>query len=350
MKTSKVALGLVLIAVTASAWAATYTELVPWTKVQGGTTSTSHFAAAVDGQTSFHQLLTGAGITRVDSLNGTQTSTVLLTSAQWATASGGASSMATYYGFGVSGNYVQFTDTSSDQVYRLDKNTPGAISTYATKADIMAATGQADDQLVSPADTNPLTGEMTFYDSVSKGILRTNGPHNVQYLLTGLQLTNAMGNNVVGGGLAWDSAGDLYFGSSTSKDLWRLNADLTIVPVLSQAQVLAVTGGTSLSWKDILVAPDGWVYFGENTSAHILRFNPADPAGSLQIFLSKTDLLAGPMASANMVSLGWYDPDGAGPNPGGLTFHTFGTKGLYYFPEPASALLLTLGLLVIRRR
>jgi hypothetical protein len=107
-----------------------------------------------------------------------------------------------------------------------------------------------------------------------------------------------------------------------------------------------------VSFKDIFAAPDGLIYFNDNTSHSILRFSPANPASSLATFLTEAELVGGPMASNNPVCLSWYDPDGAGPLNGGLTFHTFSTKGLYWaqVPEPAGLLLLGLGTLLLRRR
>jgi len=337
----------IVLALTTAAWATTYIELVPWLTVKGSSTGTNHQAAAVQGQVSYHQLSTAANITRVAPLNGVQTTTVLLDSNAWFNAAQ-TSSMTTWYGFSVAGDYVQFTETSSDQVWRVNKNT-GAITAYATKADIMAVTGLTSVRLLSPSDTNA-AGETVFYEGNAKALLVTAGPNNVQMLASSAQLQAATGNDTVSGGLAWDAYGNVYWGSNTSDDMWRRNADGSIVQVLTNAQIAAVTGSTTVVWKDVLAAPDGWIYFGDNTSKAILRFNPANPSGTLSIFLSEADLLAGPMASNNPVCLGWYDPDGAGPNPGGLTFHTFSTKGLYYVPEPAGLMLALLGLTALRRR
>lgn len=322
----------------------TYQELLPWSVVKGPAASTSHFAAVVEGQTSYHQLRTETAITRVEALNGAPATSVLLNQAGWFAASG-ETNMSTWYGFSVAGDYLQFAETTTDAVWRVHKST-GTIFAYVSKADILALTGLTSVQLLSPADTGP-TGEMAFYEGASDAILVTAGQNAVQVLVSRDSLIAATGNSDVSGGMSYDSAGNLYWGSNTSDDMWRRNADGTISQVLTTAQILAVTGAASVGWKDILAAPDGLVYFGENTSKSVLRFDPADPANTLEVFLSEADLLAGPMASSNMISLTWYD---AGARGGGLAFHTFNQTGLYWVPEPAGFVLLAVAGLLSRRR
>ena len=57
----------VLVAAAAPALGVNYVELTPWSTVQAGTTSTSHYGVVVDGQTSYHNLSLGGGgaITKV---------------------------------------------------------------------------------------------------------------------------------------------------------------------------------------------------------------------------------------------------------------------------------------------
>jgi len=320
-------------------FAADYVELVPWSTVEAGSGGTTHFAAVVDGSTSYHQLRSSAAITQVDNLGGVQTSSVLMNAAQWFAATG-ETNLSTFYGFSVSGNYVQFNDTTTDQVWRVDRTT-GAISAYATVADITALTGATGAQMLSPSDTAP-SGEMAFYDGTSDSILVTNGANNVEYLVSAADLTAATGNSSVSGGLGYDASGNLYWGTNTSDNLWRHNTDGTNVEVLTTADITAVTGESSVGWKDIFPAPDGLVYFGETQSDSIMRFDPANAAGTLEIFLSAAQLEAGPMDSNNVICLTWYD--------GNLAFQRFNDYGLYVVPEPASLLLVVVAGALIRRR
>ena len=71
-----------------------YYELLPWNTLNDGGGSTSHFAHAIEGQTSFHQLtLNGtARITRVDNLGGVPSVTELVSTSDWVNAGGQSTS------------------------------------------------------------------------------------------------------------------------------------------------------------------------------------------------------------------------------------------------------------------
>jgi hypothetical protein len=110
---------------------------------------------------------------------------------------------------------------------------------------------------------------------------------------------------------------------------------------------VAVTGRTTAGFRDIFPAPDGWVYFYESTKDSILRFDPSDPAGTLEFVLREAYLNAGPAGSDGVYELDWYYDDPTGH----LAFNIFSTHGLYVIPEPASVALLALaGLTLLRRR
>ncbi|HUU83897.1 MAG TPA: PEP-CTERM sorting domain-containing protein [Phycisphaerae bacterium] len=335
--------GLALLVWAVPAWGAAYDELVPWSTINGAGASTSHFAMAIEGQTSYHNLTFPGRITRVDNLNGTQTMTELISSAQWTIANGGATSnMSGYYGFGVSGDYLQFAESGTDAVWRVDKNTPGTITEYVSKAQIGVYNGLGTAQLLSPAVVAP-NGEMTFYEGSSDSILQTAGAGNLITVVSAADLTTYTGNTSVSGGLGYDADGTLYWGNSTNDDFWKRTSDGTISQVLTTAEVIAVTGAATVGPRDIFPAPDGWIYMGELTSGHILRFKSYDPAGTLQIYRTKNQLLNGPAGSSSMVCLDWYED-------AGLAFHRFNDYGLYVIPEPASLSLLGLGALVLLRR
>ena len=330
---------LAVLSMSITAAAASYDVLVPWSTLEAGSGGTTHFGAVVAGNTSFHQLRSGAAITRVDDLGGAQTSSVLMDSTAWFGATG-ETSLSTWYGFGVSGDHVQFADTTTDAIWRVHADL-GTVTPYATSGDITTLTGETSSQCLSPSDTTP-SGEMAFYEGRSDSILITTGLNGVEYLITSAELTAATGSDSVSGGLSFDAAGNLYWGSNSSDDLWRRATDGSLGQVLSTAEITAVTGEGAVGWKDIFAAPDGLVYFQDNTSDHILRFDPSDAAGSLEIFLSSDDLLNGPMGSNNAISLTWFD--------GNLAWHAFNETPLYYVPEPTSLLLCVLGGLILRRR
>ena len=169
----------------------------------------------------------------------------------------------------------------------------------------------------------------------------------MEYLITDLQLTAATGNDKVSGGIGHDALGNMYWGNSTSDDIWMMpfggNPDTDIASVLTTTNITDVTGATAAGFGDIFPAPDGLVYFYESTSDGIMSFDPANPAGTLGYVLTEAELLDGPMAYDNVFTLGWYDDT--------LSFHANGERGLYMLPEPGTMLLLSLGgLAVLRRR
>ncbi len=316
--------GIVTLGVVAASGSAfAYETLVPWGTVEADSGGTSHFAAVVDGNTSYHQLLSPTAITRVDMLDGDQTSSVLVTVGDWFDATG-EEFMSTFYGLSVTGDFLQFADTTTDAVWRVDTTT-GEIISYVKNEEIAILTGEASVQCLSPADTAP-SGELAFYEGQSDSILITAGQNQVEYLITSAELIAATGNDRVSGGLCFDDFGNLYWGSNTSDDLWRRKPNGVIDQVLSTIEIKQVSGGATVGWKDIFAAPDGWVYFQETVSDHVMRFEPGDPANTLEIFLSKNDLLSGPMNSDNVISLTWFD--------GSLAFHTFNLSDLFYVPQP----------------
>jgi sugar lactone lactonase YvrE len=331
-------LGLTTVSLTTSlASATTYTELTSWSTISNGGNSTSHFAAVVDGQTSYHQLALGSSprIVKVTNLNGTQTQRELVSTAQW-----GSTSLTSFYGFSVSGDYIQFSDISSDAVWRVNKDT-GAITEYIAKATIGNYLGIATSSvaLTSPSDTTP-TGEFVFYESSTKNILITNGANTVSTLLSQSQLASAEGvsngSASVSGGFTFDGQGSFYWGDS-NKGIYKLKTDGTTQQVLSVDTIKTLTGKTSVSFNDVYAAPDGNLYFRDNSSANVLQYSLAN--GTLISYLTQADLKAGPIGNVSgtlvVNQFSWYD--------GKLAFNVQGANGLYVVPEPATLILLGLG-------
>ncbi|MCP4248785.1 MAG: PEP-CTERM sorting domain-containing protein [bacterium] len=319
-----------------------YVELVPWSIVQDGSTGTSHWSHVIDGQTSYHtvNLNSTPAITKVTNLNGVQSSSVLVSSADWFAASG-QTMMANGNGFGISGGTdLMWTDTGSDAVWKADLGT-GAVSAYVTKAQIMTHTGQTAAGSLNANSITP-TGELVWYESTSDSVLVTTGAGTLATLINNADLTALQGNDTFASGIGFDAGGGMYWGDSTSDSAYMRSAGGTLSKVLDVADIIAVSGKTAAGFGDFFGAGDGLMYFYESTGDNIMRFDPAAPVSSLEIYISEAELLAGPQASDSVVTLGWYDDR--------LTFHRYGTYGLYVVPEPTSLSLLGLGALALLRR
>ncbi len=323
-------------------------ELVSWATLDSSNPgfNSQHYSWVIDGDTSYHMLGTAARLVKVNNLSGVQTSTELMSNAAWQIANGGSSGATSFYGLGQSGNYIQWSDSTTDAVWRVDK-TSGAITSYVSNAQILAYQqgfypAQTGASLLTPAAVTP-TGEHVFYESTADDILMTTGPGALTTVATAADLTAVQGNSSISGGMGFDVNGDLYWGNNTNDAMYKYSGG-TISEVLTQANIIAVTGGSAAGFGAVEgISPDGMVYFYETSSDDILKFDPADPATSLSIVLTKDDLLASPGASSTVYEIGFYNDM--------FAYNNNGTRGLYYIPEPTSLALLALGGLVgLRRR
>jgi hypothetical protein len=340
----------VAVMIAVPAMGAGYLEVVPWGVINSPApgTSSQHYAWVIDGTTSYHQLGTGSDtrITKVTDFATAPVATELMSQGAWSAATG-KSTLTGFYGMGQVGNSLQFGDSSTDAVWRVDK-ADGTISSYISNATILA-----HQQIAHPDQTGAslltsnavtLTGEHVMYESTGDDILISTGEQSLTTLVTADQLTALQGNSSVSGGLGYDLAGSLYWGNSTNDAMYKRASDGTLSLVLSQADIIAATGATAAGFGDNYgEMADGLIYFYDTTSDSILSFDPGDPANTLATVLSEADLLGGPGAGDGVYEIGEYD--------GVLAFNLNGERGLYAIPEPASLTLLALGgLAVLRRR
>lgn len=333
---------LVTILLSSNSFAATYTKVLDWTTIQNGQPSTSNFNDVVDGQTGYFNLsISGGAITRVDNIGGIPTATTLVTPAQWFSSSN-TSNLTAFYGFGISGDYLQFAETSSSAIWRVNKTT-GEITPYASKSAIGTYTGLNTAGLGASQGVDPVTGEQYFFDNKSKSILRTIGSNQVTTVITNSQLASLLGvpatSVSLSGGFDFDDNGILYFGGNNALFTWNTTTGSGST-LFSTSDITALTNaytGTSATFGDVFHAPDGNIYFtaGTGSKKSILSFDPRDTNPTLSSVLNPTDLAAGIAGSNNVYSLTWYD--------GRLAFNVNGASGLYAtVPEPGTILLLCL--------
>jgi hypothetical protein len=346
MKRNYYFIALLAVCLMAQAAHAGYVQVLTFEQVNAGGASTAHNGTLIDGTTAYNFMANNdAGrITKTINVDGTPTTTELMSTATW-TAASGKTNLSGWYGYGFSGDYIQFAETGSDAIWRVDKTT-GVVTSYVTDTQIYTHTGQASAQILSPHTVGP-DGEHYFYEGKSDSILRTNGLGVVETYIGDTQLTAVAGNDSVGGGITFDGGGNLIWGSNSSDAIYSWNG-ASGSTLLTTANITDVTGGTAAGFGDIFYAPDGNVYFYDTSSDGILSFNPSDAANTLDFVLTEAELLAGPGASDSVGQLEWYDG-----NIGWCHVSASALKGFYATPEPNVIILLLtslLGLALGRRR
>ncbi len=345
-----VALGTVVVW-TGTVGAVSYVQVLSATQVSGGDANLGIQRMAVcEGNTTYHFLAHKSGGTpdlkmnKVTGVGSSPSTTTLTTLASWTADVGAPSNNRVFTGMGMAlvGNSIQIVDSENDSIFRVDKNT-GAVSAYVAKSAIQAFVGGTPD--VQNWNGFAPNGEAVFYEGFSKSILQTNGAGALTTLVTAAQLSAAQGGNTgISSGITYDGAGNVYWAENNSDKVYKRLADGTISPILTAAELTPLIGSVTFS-GDMFYAPNGWIYMRAGSSAsaqNVLRFNPADPAGTVQMFMSTTELTSGPAASASILGMSWFN--------GNLGFTTTGLAYYVAVPEPATIVLLAIGGLAIRRR
>jgi hypothetical protein len=321
---------LFVAALTTVSLGATYNQVYSYAQVTNGSGSTQVYAAAPDNDGSMYfQTYGPTTITKIAS-NGTIST--LMTNGQWTMATA-ATGLTGFYGFDVLGSNLVFSDSGTDQVYKLNKST-GALSIWAYKTDIMNVTGGTNVALLTP--NAAYNNAFYVYDSTSKSVLKINDG-GISMYFTNVAATGG----ALSGGLTFDNSGRMIMGN-TNNGIYRFDGS-NVETLLTAANILAVIGGTSTTLGDIFYAPDGKVYFTAGASATkcLLSFDPSNPTGTLAYVLTNAELLEGPAASTNVYQLTWYNE--------ALAFNCNAKSGFYVVPEPATMALLAFGGLFLRR-
>jgi len=263
-------------------------------------------------------------INRIEHLSGGQVVTRLMHPANWLAASG-ENAMTTWYGFEATSNYLQFADTYSDGIWRVDKNT-GDLSCYVSKSSVTNTIDSTNGyRFLATYVTSPNTGETIFYNPDSFYLMTTAGSNVVKTFISNAQLSNAFGNTRCAGGMTFDPNDNLYWGQYES-NRYRIYAGIhkrdtngVLSVLLTKAQMDAVAGANYPAIGDIFYAPDGQLYIYKYKTFHgcIITCDPAatNPAATLRMFMSETDLTNSAAQSWQVGEMGWYK--------GGLAWHHF---------------------------
>jgi len=331
------AAGLVLSLAASSQAVTTITQLVPLS-ASGNNTQ----AVVVDGTTAYYFLdSTPNQIIKVTNVGSSNTSSTLVSTSAWTAANDGASpNITAWYGSTVYNGSLYFAITSSDSIYRVNTTT-GAVSTFLSNIDIALTTGTTTNLLSQYAVTS--TGGVVFYEGTGKNIWIASSDGAISSYLTASQW-QAYGTSLTGA-FTFDSAGNFYF--ATNSGIYSKSATTGVI-----SQVLSNSSyGNVTALKDILIAPDGNVYFQDNTTKNIWVFDLDNPS-IVSVYVSKAELLAstgGTSVGANIGELVWLD--------GKLAWNIYAAasySGLYTVAVPEAATMSLLGLgaaaLLQRRR
>jgi hypothetical protein len=327
-------------------------ELVPFVNADGGEDDPlgagSIYGFVIEGTTCYVQVSLNSvpQINRVDNLPGPQEVTRLVSPAQWLAATG-KTIMTTFYGLDLIGDWIIFSDVASDCLWHCNKNT-GELIKWVDKGTITNTAGTGNANLLAYYTVDRSNGNIIFKESVSDNIMIATGSNQLSILVSYDDLIDEFGNDGIHSGLTVGPDGGIYWGNNTSDILVKYETNVTFTIVYEAEDISEVTGTNAVAFSgDVFYAPDGNIYFSESATDNVMRFDPADPDNTLEIYLTGTEIAESVAGSSQTSSMGWYK--------GGLCWHRFQRNGIYWadpIPEPglaATILLLGIGLLYRRR-
>lgn len=273
------------------------------------------------------------------------TFTEIMSPADW-TAAGATSDIAGFFGVSVVdrgfGDQVRMLNFFDNSIWEVDTVTGTPAQVVSAAMINMFTIGSAN---LTASNTMLTDGTAIVYDGTSDSILQITPGGFVFNQVSSAELTALTGSDLLSGtGMALVGT-DLYFGSNSADALykWDVITDTgSLVFDATALKALSDSPGGSAGIDDIFYAPDGLVYFYEDSADYIYSFDPADPSGTLAVVLSEADLNAGPGTDA-VSQFAWWN--------GNLAW-TDQRDGFYAIPEPTTAVLSLLAVagLVARRR
>ncbi|MCX7001719.1 MAG: hypothetical protein NTV22_00425 [bacterium] len=326
--------------------------MAPWLTVDGVVGSGAIYGLAIDGTNAYAQLGLNnlVQIVRIADIGGANIRTQLVSPTTWTTASG-ASSCTSFQGFDLSGtDYLQFGDVTSDAIWRVNKYT-GLLINYCSKQAISNFTGRSGAALGAVQCVNPANGEHIFFESTSSKVLTTGGSNIVSLVFNESDATNALGDTAtLSGGMNVDNSGNLYFGTSGGF-LAKRDTGGNFSVVFTKAVITNITQIlTASNFGTMKMGPNGFTFRnGSGTFGTLLQFDPANPSGTLSVFVNARELTNSVAASANVNCIRYF---GTYPSASsGWAWHQFGLNGIYLtaVPEPALVGLVGLAALLLRR-
>lgn len=233
------------------------------------------------------------------------------------------------------GTSILVADNTVARIVRINK-TGGGVSTY-----VPYTAGGFTSVLSAGAG---VAGQLMVYNTASgsnpRNIWQTNSSGGLDILVSNAQLLASpnASNGLVG---VARIGSKIYFGASTgtTRSIFSFDtATSTSAVALAGTSITGVTGVTTGTTQNsflapaFFAAPDGKLYFYDNTSNGILSFDPA--GGSVASVLTSAQLVAGPALTSTVNGLTWHNGNLAWSVSAGAN------AGVYAIPEPAALGLL----------
>jgi len=137
------------------------------------------------------------------------------------------------------------------------------------------------------------TGNLYVLDDGSDNILCITSDGVVTIEVTAAEIMAVTGEtsvSFINRGIAFDAAGAMYFTESSSDCILKRALDGTLSVLTSEADIMAVTGETSADPEGIAFGSDGFLYVNDEYSDSVLRVNPT--TGAVSVYVNKATLRA----------------------------------------------------------